>query len=94
MPLFYISLAATNFTAQSDSEATSSGQYLQVDVKVEYFNPNSGCFEPAIERFPLMYKSTYQGKSSDMKVQLVEPLAINVTADLASNIAIFNKLWA
>jgi hypothetical protein len=94
MPLFFISLDTINYTAQSDSEVSTSGQYVQVDVKIDYFNPNSGCYEPVIERFPMMYKSTQHNKSSDMKVSLVEPLAMNVTADLASSIAVFNKLWA
>lgn len=94
VPLFYFNLDRVMFTAQTDSETSMSGQYIQLNIAFDYFNPNSGCYEPVIERFPLMFKTLTTGKCSDMKVQLVEALCMNVTIDLATNIAVFNRLWA
>lgn len=94
VPLFFGVLDRITYTTQSDSESQSSGQYLMLDIWFDYFNPNSGCYEPVIEQFPLMYKVTQTGKSSDTKMQLVEAICMNVTVDLATNIAVVNRLWA
>jgi hypothetical protein len=41
-----------------------------------------------------MYKALTSGNSSDVRISLVEALCIDVTIDLATNIAVFNRLWA
>ena len=41
-----------------------------------------------------MYKVTQIGKSSDTKIQFVDAISMNLTADLAQTISVANQLWA
>lgn len=67
--------------------------YAQVYFKLDYFNPNSGCYEPVIETIPLLYKYKKLGKSSDTTFYVLEPISINVSCELGGTIAMFQKLW-
>ena len=65
VPMFFTKVDRIAFSQESDSSEELSGMYAQVFFKLDYFNPNSGCFEPVIEEIPLMYKFKKVGKSSD-----------------------------
>jgi hypothetical protein len=93
VPMFFTKVDRIAFTQETDSHSELSGMYAQVYFKLDYFNPNSGCYEPVIETVPLMYKFKKVKNSSDTTFYVAEPISINVSCELGANLAMFQKLW-
>jgi hypothetical protein len=66
---------------------------MQLEVGLDYFHASSGCYEPVVEKFPVVLNLAKKGKSSETTLQLTSTINLNMTAGLASCLAKFQKLW-